>query len=67
MTQTMRIELSEEMARYVREQVARGRYGSESDVVDAAIRLMRDRAEKREAVRLAMMDDEGVLPVSPCG
>jgi putative addiction module CopG family antidote len=56
----MRIELSDDAERYVRDQVAKGRFASECDVVETAIRLMRDRAEKREALRVAMMDEEGV-------
>jgi len=59
----MRIELNEELERYLRDQVAMGRFPSESAAVEAAVRLMRDRAEKRAAVRIAMLDEEGaVLP-----
>lgn len=59
----MRIELDEELERYLRDQVAIGRFPSESAAVTAAVRLMKDRAEKRAAVRVAMLDEEGaVLP-----
>jgi len=55
----MRIELSEELERYLRDQVASGKFSSETEVVEAALRLMKDRAEKRAAVRMAMLDEEG--------
>jgi len=55
----MRIELNEDIERYIRDQVAVGRFPSEAAVIESAVRLMRDRAEKRAAVRIAMLDEEG--------
>ena len=59
----MRIELNEDLERYLRDQVAAGKFPSESAVVETAVRLMRDRAERRTAVRLAMMEEEDGVPL----
>jgi antitoxin ParD1/3/4 len=50
----MNVSLPEELATYVKEKVATGRYGSSSEVVREALRLM-EKTEQREAERLASL------------
>ena len=43
------IALTEPLASYVQEQVARGEYASASEMVRASLRLLKERDEKRKA------------------
>ena len=58
----MQIELSEEMDIFVREQVGDGRFENASALVETALRIMRDRSEKRNAVRRAILEGESFEP-----
>jgi antitoxin ParD1/3/4 len=52
------IKVDDELAAFVRKQVDNGRYASESEVVDEALRLLKESEEKAiEAIRAAI--DEG--------
>ena len=44
----MNVSLTPELAKLVNDQVTSGRFGSASEVVRAALRLMQEREEKRE-------------------
>jgi antitoxin ParD1/3/4 len=50
--------LGDHFARFVDEQVARGRYGSASDVVRAGLRLLEEHEIKLEALRAALIEGE---------
>jgi antitoxin ParD1/3/4 len=50
--------LGEHFSRFVEAQVVQGRYGSASDVVRAALRLLEEREAKLEALRAALDDGE---------
>lgn len=50
----MNVSLTEELARYVKAKVAGGRYGSSSEVVREALRLM-EKVEQLEAGKLALL------------
>ena len=47
----MNVSLPEELANFVKDKVASGRYGSSSEVVREALRLM-EKTERREAEKL---------------
>ena len=50
----MNVSLSEELANFVKDKVSTGRYGSASEVVREALRLM-ERAEQQEAEKLELL------------
>jgi antitoxin ParD1/3/4 len=50
----MNISLTDELANFVKEKVAAGRYASSSEVVREALRLM-EKAERREAEQLQFL------------
>jgi antitoxin ParD1/3/4 len=50
----MNVSLPEELANYVKDKVSTGRYGSSSEVVREALRLM-ERTEQQEAEKLALL------------
>ena len=50
----MNVSLPEELAKFVKDKVSTGRYGSSSEVVREALRLM-EKTERREAERLALL------------
>ncbi len=50
----MNVSLPEELANFVKEKVATGRYGSSSEVVREALRLM-EKTEKQEAEKLTWL------------
>lgn len=52
----MQISVSEEIAGFVKEQMGSGRFASESELVEAALRQMRDRAKKVAAIKQTMVD-----------
>lgn len=50
----MNVSLPEELANFVKDKVSTGRYGSASEVVREALRLM-ERTEQQEADKLALL------------
>lgn len=50
----MNVSLPEELAKFVKDKVSTGRYGSSSEVVREALRLM-EKTELREAEKLATL------------
>ena len=50
----MNVSLTEELANFVKSKVAGGRYGSSSEVVREALRLM-EKVERREAEKLTLL------------
>ncbi len=50
----MNVSLPEELAKFVKDKVSTGRYGSSSEVVREALRLM-EKTEQREAEKLALV------------
>jgi antitoxin ParD1/3/4 len=50
----MNVSLPEELANFVNDKVSAGRYGSSSEVVREALRLM-ERTEQQEAEKLALL------------
>lgn len=50
----MNISLPEELANFVKDKVSTGRYGSSSEVVREALRLM-EKTEQQEAEKLALL------------
>ncbi len=50
----MNVSLPEELAKFVKDKVSTGRYGSSSEVVREALRLM-EKTEQREAEKLALL------------
>ena len=54
----MNVSLPEELANFVKDKVSTGRYGSSSEVVREALRLM-ERTEQQEAEKLALLARPG--------
>ena len=50
----MNVSLTDELANFVKDKVAAGRYASSSEVVREALRLM-EKAERREAEKLSFL------------
>jgi antitoxin ParD1/3/4 len=50
----MNISLPEELANFIKDKVSTGRYGSSSEVVREALRLM-EKTEQQEAEKLALL------------
>ncbi len=50
----MNVSLPEELAKFVKDKVSTGRYGSSSEVVREALRLM-ERIERQEAEKLVVL------------
>lgn len=50
----MNVSLPDELAKFVKDKVSTGRYGSSSEVVREALRLM-ERAEQQEAEKLGFL------------
>ncbi len=59
------ISLGEHFAEFVDDQVAKGRYGSVSDVVRASLRLLEEREAKLERLRAALIAGEQSGPARP--
>ena len=57
--------LSEHFSGFLKQQVASGRYGSESDVVRAALRLLEEREAKLDVLRNALIEGEESGPAEP--
>ena len=52
------VELGDEIAGFVSEQVDAGRYGSASEVIRAGLRLLQDQETKMAALRSALIEGE---------
>jgi len=50
--------ISDHFATFIEERVAQGRYGSASEVVSAALRLLEEQETKLEALRAALIEGE---------
>jgi antitoxin ParD1/3/4 len=59
------VSLGDHFVRFVDEQVARGRYGSASDVVRAGLRLLEEHEIKLEALRAALIEGESSGEAGP--
>lgn len=65
MARNTSISLGDHFATFVDAQVARGRYGSASDVVRAGLRLLEEREMQLEALRTALIEGERSGPGEP--
>ena len=57
--------IGEHFSSFVAAQVGQGRYGSVSDVVRAALRLLEEREAKLDALRAALVEGEKSGPSTP--
>ncbi len=57
--------IGEHFSSFVAAQVGQGRYGSVSDVVRAALRLLEEREAKLDALRAALVEGEESGPSTP--
>jgi antitoxin ParD1/3/4 len=58
MAKNTSVELGDEIAGFVSEQVDAGRYGSASEVIRAGLRLLQDQETKMAALRSALVEGE---------
>jgi antitoxin ParD1/3/4 len=58
MSKTASVILEEQSAAFVQRQVAQGRYQSESEVVQAGLKLLEEREAKLEPLRQALIEGE---------
>lgn len=58
MSKSTSFSLGDHFSRFIETQVAQGRYGSASDVVRAALRLLEDKEAKVAALRAALIEGE---------
>jgi len=58
MAKNTSVELGDEIAGFVSEQVDAGRYGSASEVIRAGLRLLQDQETKMAALRFALIEGE---------
>ncbi|WP_041535829.1 type II toxin-antitoxin system ParD family antitoxin [Parvibaculum lavamentivorans] len=65
MAKNTSISLGDHFNDFVESRVARGRYGSASEVVRAALRLLEEHEAKVEALRAALIAGEQSGPSSP--
>jgi len=59
------VTLGDHLAAFIEQQVAQGRYGSVSDVVQAGLRLLEEYEMKVEALREALIEGENSGPAVP--
>lgn len=59
------VSLNDHYLEFIENEVGSGRYGSASDVVRAALRLLEDRETKLRAVREALIEAENAGPSRP--
>ncbi|MGQ4599713.1 type II toxin-antitoxin system ParD family antitoxin [Nocardia sp. R6R-6] len=65
MARNTSVSLSDHYLEFIETEVGSGRYGSASDVVRAALRLLEDRETKLRAVREALIEAENAGPSLP--
>ena len=58
MSRNTSITVGEHFERFISEQLTEGRYGSTSEVIRAALRLLEERESKIQALRRALRDGE---------
>ena len=58
MSKSTSIVLGDELSDFIDTQVAKGRYGSSSEVVRAGLRLLEEHEAKLEALRAALIEGE---------
>jgi antitoxin ParD1/3/4 len=58
MSKNTSVTLGDHLAAFIEQQVAQGRYGSASDVVQAGLRLLEEYEMKVEALREALIEGE---------
>jgi antitoxin ParD1/3/4 len=65
MSKNTSISLGDHFAGFIEEQVARGRYGSASDVVRAGLRLLEEQEARLAALQAALIEGEQSGAPSP--
>jgi antitoxin ParD1/3/4 len=58
MSKSTSVVLGDELSNFIDAQVAKGRYGSSSEVVRAGLRLLEEHDAKLEALRAALIEGE---------
>jgi len=65
MSKNTSFSIGEHFSEFVEEHVRAGRYGSASDVVRAALRLLEEQETKLAALRVALIEGEQSGPATP--
>jgi len=65
MSKNTSIALGEHFNEFVKQQLARGRYGSASEVMRAGLRLLEEHETRVEALRAALIEGEESGPAQP--
>ena len=65
MSRNTSFSLGDHFSAFIEDKVAEGRYGSASDVVRAALRLLEEREVKLNALRAALVEGENSGPPAP--
>lgn len=65
MSKSTSIVIGDELSDFIDAQIAKGRYGSSSEVVRAGLRLLEEHEAKLEALRQALIEGERSGPTKP--